>query len=186
MTEQPAFNFGKVNLLILEEYLFISDVLSLMLKSFGIRKIHKARNWAEAKKICEQAASEGVSEVIDFAIIDLIPPNNHGLSFLNWLRNNDKTSLQYMPVIFTTNDAREKIIINGRDSGANEILVKPFTAYNVSHRLLSIINNPRAFVKSPQYRGPTRRRRQKEFTGIDKRLMRSENIEIVYEKNASQ
>lgn len=185
MADQPTFNFGKVNLLILEEYLFISDVLSLMLKSFGIRRIHKARNWAEAKKICEQAASEGAAEVIDFAIVDLIPPNNHGLNFLNWLRHNDNTALQYMPVIFTTNDAREKIIINSRDFGANEILVKPFTAYNVSHRLLSVINNPRAFVKSSQYRGPIRRRKQKEFTGMEKRLMRTEDIEVVYEKNVS-
>ncbi len=185
MASNDSFNFSEVNLLILEEYLFIADVLSLMLKNFGIRKIHKATSLLEAKTICEKAHAAGAAEIIDFAIVDLSPPNNHGFNFLKWLRQHPQSSIQYVPVIFTTNDSSERIIISGRDCGANEILIKPFTAYNISRRLLSIINNPRAFVKSENYSGPSRRRREKEFDTVERRLIKQEDIKVVYEENVA-
>jgi len=125
------FKFGKINLLIFEEYSFVSDILSEMLKNFGIRKIHCAKNLTQAKMFCDNSFSDNNNEYIDFAIVDLVPPNHHGLEFMNWVRHNKISQMQYMPIIFTTNDTRENIIYNVRDTGANEILVKPYTAYNV-------------------------------------------------------
>ena len=183
MSDQKDFYFGSVNLLIYEEYFFISDVLKSMLKALGMQNIHRAHNLTEAKEICLREKERGEKYSIDFAIVDLAPPSNHGLEFMNWLRHNSEKSLQYIPVIFTTNDSREKIIITGRDSGVNEILVKPFTAYNISQRILSIINNPRPFIQAESFCGPNRRRRKDNFNGTDRRLTQTENIEVIYEDN---
>lgn len=185
MPENSNFQFGAINLLIYEEYIFIADVLSNMLNSFGIRKIHKARSLSEAKKICEDCYASGKKEGIDFAIVDLVPPKHYGFDFLQWTRHHDATQIQYMPIIFTTNDAREKIILNGRDSGANEILVKPYTAFNVSNRLINIINKPRAFVKCDSYAGPNRRRRRDDYDGDERRLTTENEIEIIYEQDVA-
>jgi DNA-binding response OmpR family regulator len=153
-----------------------------MLNCFGIRKIHKATTLLEAQSICQKASQLGASECIDFAIVDLVPPNNHGLEFLKWTRHHEESKIKYMPVIFTTNDARQKIIMNGRDCGANEILVKPYTAYNVSNRLVTMINKPRAFVQCNSYSGPTRRRRIAEYEGAERRLTTDADVKIVYEQ----
>ncbi len=184
----PLDNFThlrQINLIILEEYLFLSEVLSLMLKNFGLTTIHKATSLEEAKEICEMCAAKGPYHAIDFAIVDLVPPNNYGLHFLDWVRHHPSNTLQYIPVIFTTNDARKKIILNGRDHGANEILIKPFTAYNISKKLLSIINHPRNFIRSSSYCGPTRRRKIMAYEGTEKRLTKPEDIRVVYEENVA-
>jgi two-component system chemotaxis response regulator CheY len=46
-----------------------------------------------------------------------------------------------------------------RDAGVNEFLTKPVTARGVVHRLTLLIEKPRAFVRSGDYFGPDRRRR---------------------------
>jgi DNA-binding response OmpR family regulator len=186
MNNTKAANFGVLNLLIYEEYLFISDILSEMLKTLGMKNIHRAKNLIEAKNIFEEQADKGERSAIDFAIVDLSPPNNHGLELMNWIRHHRTQNIQYVPVIFTANDPREKIVFSGRDSGVNEILVKPFTAYNVSQRILSIINNPRAFIQSEGFCGPNRRRRSLDFNGLERRLTRREDIEIVYEAESDK
>jgi DNA-binding response OmpR family regulator len=186
MTDKKDFYLGNINLLIYEEFLFISDILSTMLRAFNIQNIHRAANLLEAKNIFEQEKQKGEKYSIDFAIVDLAPPNNHGLELMHWLRHHNNKDIQYTPVIFTTNDAREKIIIDGRDSGVNEILVKPFTAYNVSKRIISIINNPRPFVQSHNFCGPNRRRRVEQHSGAERRLTKEEDIEVIYEDKSEK
>jgi len=185
MTDQNSKGFKNINLLILEEYIFISDILTLMLKNFGIQNVHKTTTLLDAKQTCESTLQAGNDKAIDIAIIDLIPPNNYGFRFMEWVRTHKSPAIQYMPVIFTTNDARKKIIVNGRDTGANEILIKPFTAYNISRRLLTIINSPRPFIKSPTYNGPNRRRRNLPFDGPDRRILNQEDIEVKYEQHSA-
>ena len=153
-----------------------------MLKNFGITSIQKASNLKQAQDICEKCDRQGSTKTIDFAIVDLVPHNKQGFEFLNWTRYHKSSNIQYLPIIFTTNDARERIILNGRDHGANEILIKPYTAQNISKRILSIINNPRNFVKSEHYYGPNRRRKLFDYNGIEKRVTKSEDIRVVYEE----
>lgn len=177
------FHFSNINLLIYEEYSFLSDVLSKMLNAFGLSNIYKASSLMEAKRICEKTRTKDEKERIDFAIIDLAAPNNSGLKFMQWLRYHEDTTLQYVPVIFTTNDARQKIIIDSRDQGVNEILVKPYTAFNISRRLLSVINHPRMFVQAPNYAGPNRRRKDMDFKGTNRRETEESEVEVIYEKH---
>lgn len=175
-------HFNKLNILIFEEYLFLSSTLAKMLKTLGMGTVCKTNTLSEAQKALMGESVGNAFMEFDFAIIDLTPPNNHGLSLLHWLRNHQNTHLKYLPVIFTTNDSREKIILAGRDSGAHEILVKPYTANNVSRRIINLINRPRPFVQSSQYTGPDRRRRSETFSGNEKRLTSIKDIEIIDER----
>ena len=49
-------------------------------------------------------------------------------------------------------------VLEARDSGVNEILAKPISIKSLHSRLVSIIEQPRPFVKSKNYFGPCRRR----------------------------
>ena len=46
-----------------------------------------------------------------------------------------------------------------RDAGVSEFLAKPLTARGVIERLHQAIENPRTFVRTEDYFGPDRRRR---------------------------
>jgi len=61
------------------------------------------------------------------------------------------------------------VIKAARDIGITEILAKPVTAKAVYERIISIIQNPRPFVRAKSYFGPDRRRKAKDFGGSDKR-----------------
>ena len=50
-------------------------------------------------------------------------------------------------------------IHEARNAGVNEVLAKPISAQNLYGRVLSVIENPRPFVRSSDYFGPDRRRR---------------------------
>ena len=57
-----------------------------------------------------------------------------------------------------------------RDVGVNEFLSKPVTARGVLERIAQVVDNPRAFVRTPAYFGPDRRRRaDPNYTGPKRR-----------------
>lgn len=174
--------FDKLNILIFEEYFLLSDALSKMLEILGMGRIYKATTRSDAQNTLYRGFKGSHISHFDFAIIDLAPPNNHGLDLLQWLRNHENKDLRYLPVILTTNDTREKVVLTGRDFGAHEILVKPYSAHNVSRRILTLINKPRPFIQSPDYKGPDRRRRAETFEGKDRRKLSINDIEIIDER----
>jgi two-component system, chemotaxis family, chemotaxis protein CheY len=47
-----------------------------------------------------------------------------------------------------------------RDVGVTEFLSKPVTARGVIERITRVVDHPRSFVRTSQYFGPDRRRRQ--------------------------
>jgi two-component system chemotaxis response regulator CheY len=50
-------------------------------------------------------------------------------------------------------------IAEARDAGVNEFVAKPITARSVLDRLQLIIDHPRPFVRTDDFFGPDRRRR---------------------------
>jgi DNA-binding response OmpR family regulator len=49
---------------------------------------------------------------------------------------------------------------NARDAGANEFVVKPFSAKTLYAKIRAIVDNPRPFIDVPRaFFGPDRRRR---------------------------
>jgi DNA-binding response OmpR family regulator len=60
-------------------------------------------------------------------------------------------------------------VIEARDAGVSEFLVKPFTTKSLYQRIVHLIERPRQFVRSGEYFGPDRRRRVEDFAGEDRR-----------------
>ena len=77
--------------------------------------------------------------------------------------------VRYMPFVMVSAYSTLDWVIEARDYGVNEFLTKPVSVKSVVSRLTSIIEKPRAFVKSTNYFGPDRRRRNATFNGPDRR-----------------
>ncbi len=65
---------------------------------------------------------------------------------------------------------------DARDAGMSELFLKPFTVETVRSRVVSVLAKPRAFVETPVYFGPDRRRRGAGFDGNDRRRINAARL----------
>jgi two-component system, chemotaxis family, chemotaxis protein CheY len=61
-------------------------------------------------------------------------------------------------VIIVSGHAERRRVLEARDAGANEFLVKPISAKALYQRIVSVVLQPRPYVKTKVYFGPDRRR----------------------------
>lgn len=104
------------------------------------------------------------------------PPNN-GASFVEYLRRSKASPNPYVPIIMLTGPTTPNAIMYARDAGVNEMLLKPIDAKSLCNRIINVIDDPRPFVTSENYKGPCRRRRQMNWSGKVER--RKRKIEVI-------
>jgi DNA-binding response OmpR family regulator len=74
-----------------------------------------------------------------------------------------------VPIIMMTGYSAQPRVIDARDQGVTEFLVKPFSASDLAKRIAYVINRPRDFVDSKKFFGPSRRRKRDEYSGPERR-----------------
>jgi DNA-binding response OmpR family regulator len=74
-----------------------------------------------------------------------------------------------MQLIMMIGNANTRRVIDARNAGVDEFLVKPISARGLHSRLLTLVDNPRLFVRTVTYTGPDRRRHCRPFAGPDRR-----------------
>ena len=85
------------------------------------------------------------------------------------IRQGDFDINRYMAVVVTINGVTPELVKAARDSGANEIMVKPLTGAALRDKLTAIVTRPREFVETQSFFGPDRRRRRGDFYGDERR-----------------
>jgi two-component system, chemotaxis family, chemotaxis protein CheY len=96
--------------------------------------------------------------VPDIIILDLHLPILDGFDVLRIVRDRATSPNPYVPVIVLSAHSERSHIIQARDHGATEYLVKPVSARAIYSRVANVILNPRPFVETKTYFGPDRRR----------------------------
>lgn len=176
-----AYNLKGIRVLVVEDFPFMAQLMSSMLKEFNVGTVLSTCSVGDAKKMIEENnINTPISQYIDLLITDLFPPRDEGLELLRWVRSHAEETICYMPILFCTAHTTEKVVTQGRDFGTNEIMVKPVSAEKLAARLLHIIDNPRPYIKSPNYFGPDRRRKSVVFTGPERR--KNKEVKTVHEE----
>eukprot|EP00657_Telonema_sp_P-1_P001546 TRINITY_DN14131_c0_g1_i1.p3 TRINITY_DN14131_c0_g1~~TRINITY_DN14131_c0_g1_i1.p3 ORF type:complete len:121 (-),score=21.43 TRINITY_DN14131_c0_g1_i1:249-611(-) len=80
-----------------------------------------------------------------------------GTDFTRLVRRSEESPNPYVPILMVTGYADKRTIIDARNAGVHDIIVKPLSAALVSMRLSEVILNPRNFVRTKSYFGPDRR-----------------------------
>lgn len=127
-------------------------LLSEILRAVGILHIYEAQDGAEGLEMMRRHA-------IDIVLTDLAMEPLDGIDFVRLLRNSPDSPNQLVPVIMVTGHFTLARIREARDVGVNEFLAKPITARAVIERLHQIIDHSRPFIRTDDYFGPDRRRR---------------------------
>lgn len=190
---------ARVSLLVVDSDDNIRSLVRKVLIELGFRNIEEASNGYDAAEILKRCRTDLVitdwelrlSEKAKTRLENSItktkwgnfPPNN-GVSFVKFIRSGKTTIDQFIPIIMLTGPTEPNTIFYARDAGVNEILMKPLDANNICQRLINIIDNPRIFVTSENYRGPCRRR--KNIPWDDKEERRTHTIQIIRHKEETK
>ena len=160
MPASPAFElcggqelrFDLLKILLVDDNHHMRVLLTEILRAIGVRQVFEATDGAEALQLMR-------SHQIDIIMSDLAMQPLDGIDFVRLLRNSPDSPNPMAPVIMITGHSTMKRVNEARDVGVNEFLSKPVTARGVLERIGRVVENPRPYVRTSDYFGPDRRRR---------------------------
>lgn len=161
-----TIKFENLSVLIVEDSPPMLDLVAGVLSVMGVKKIVTARNG-------EQGFEKFQKEKPDIVITDWLMEPMDGIEMTLKIRRDGLSVDRLTPVIIMTGFSAITRVAMARDIGATEFMVKPFTANDLSRRILSIIEKPRDFVEADSFFGPDRRRRKNvDYSGTNRRTRR--------------
>lgn len=129
------------------------EITKSLLLTFGVGNVITAQNGEIALRRFEQYNP-------DIVIADWMMTPMDGIQMTRHMRNSSHTPNPYVPIILMTGFSEKRRVLEARDAGVTEFLVKPFTAQDLYRRITQVIERPRQFVRSEDFFGPDRRRRK--------------------------
>ncbi len=179
--EPQPYDLSNFSVLVVEDSHSMMELLSAMLKSFGVGEILVCNSAKEAQDLLTitqaRVQSRHISGV-DVVLTDWLMPGGSGLELINWVRAHNDEKIKFLPIIVISGYTSEKVIAMARDSGANEALVKPLSGKSLAQRITSVIEQPRAFLQTPNYFGPDRRRHETPIKFEDRRVIQPEEFTV--------
>ncbi len=157
------YDFSCVRVLVADGDEFMRETVARMVRSFGVMKVWECADGAEAFEVMRTSP-------VDIVICDALMDPLDGMDFTKLVRRAPDCRDHHIPVIMLTGHSQQFRVLQARDSGVTEFLVKPVTAGALWRRIAHVIDEPRAFVEAPRYIGPDRRRRLgSDYSGPDRR-----------------
>lgn len=158
-----GYDLSHLRVLVVEDHEYMRNLIRGILVAFDIYDIRECLD-----------GTQGIRELrvfpADLAVVDLAMEPLNGLDFTRIVRTSDESQNPFLPIIMLTGYAEAEIVAEARDVGANEFLAKPVSARSLYQRVISVIQNPRPFVRTESYFGPDRRRRDDpSYVGPDRR-----------------
>ena len=147
-----SVNFAPLRVLIVEDHLFMRQVLRAILMGIGFQLIEDAPDGERALQILKEVK-------VDLAFVDYHLGGLDGAEFTRVLRTGSDSPAPFLPIIGLTADAQKSTIMRFINCGADEVLAKPVAAAAVWSRIHAIVQRRRSFVRGQAYFGPDRRRR---------------------------
>ena len=145
------YRFDRLRVLLVDGSAHMRRLVSTILRGFGVVEIAELdtadQAWAKLRDINP-----------DVVILDWVLEGMSGIEFAKRVRTAEESPNPHMPLIMLTGETRADHVREARDAGINEFLAKPVTPKALMARLCSVVENPRAFVRSEIYAGPCRRR----------------------------
>ena len=152
--EVPSMStISALRVLLVDDNQHMRSIVAAVLAGVGVSQVRECWDGAEALDALRQWPA-------DVAIVDFQMSPVDGVEFTRLVRNAGDSPNPFLPIIMLTGHAERARVEEARDAGVTEFVVKPVTARSVLDRLNSVIVRPRPFIRTADYFGPDRRRRQ--------------------------
>ena len=166
-----TYQFQNASILIVDDMKPMLSVTVSILKIFGFKKIFTASDPDTAFEIfCRENP--------DIVLTDWMMEPYDGIVLTEKIRKDPKSPNRFVPVVLMTGYSAKIRVMEARDRGVTEFLVKPFSAKDLYARIEQLVEKPRKFVDSKVFFGPDRRRRK----GDEYRGPRRRRVETGQEK----
>ena len=159
-----SFRLDRLSVLVVDDNRHMLTLIYDILRGLSIRNVTRLTNAADAFKEMQIRA-------VDLAVCDYSMEPLSGIEFTQLLRNSKDSPDRYLPIIMVTGYSDLGTVTQARDAGVTEFLAKPISARGLYARILEVINNPRPFVRTKNYFGPDRRRRNDGYNGPERRQL---------------
>jgi len=116
----------KMRILVVDDFSTMRRIVRNLLKELGFTNVDEAEDGAIALQKLN-------TEPFEFVVTDWNMPNMDGLTLLQTIRATP--TLQHLPVLMVTAEAKKENIIAAAQAGASGYIVKPFTAATLSEKL---------------------------------------------------
>jgi two-component system, chemotaxis family, chemotaxis protein CheY len=143
--------FHRLRFLIVDDNMHMRRIVRQLLHGFGSREIYEAEDGAAGLE-----AFNGHNP--DIVITDWAMPILDGLELTQMIRKPDTNANPYVPIIMLSGHSEKNRVMQARDAGVTEFLAKPIAAKALYERILSVVLNPRPFIRTTTFFGPDRRR----------------------------
>jgi two-component system, chemotaxis family, chemotaxis protein CheY len=140
-----------LHILLVDDNQHMRAITSAILQSAGVRNIREVADGSTALEALRQ-------HPVDLAIVDFNMAPMDGVEFTRLVRNSPDSPNPYLPIIMMTGHSEKNRVMEARDVGVTEFVVKPITAKAIFDRIQAVIIRPRPFIKARSYFGPDRRR----------------------------
>lgn len=158
-----AYDLKLLRVLVIDDDRHMSALLRTVLRAFDINDVVLSDNPLEALSYLE-------NHQFDCGFIDLDLTIMTGYELITKIRGHHEDAIRFLPIVAWSSYTDEDRVLEARDVGATEFLVKPFTANAVYERIEAMIERPRPFIQDGDYFGPDRRRKLADFSGGDRRV----------------
>ena len=145
-------SLSQFSVMIVDDNRHMRALVFSILRAFGIQRIKEMADGESALREVEAIEP-------DLVITDWNMEPMDGLSLVKSVRSASSDAVRYVPILMLTGHAETEKVKAARDSGVHEFMVKPVAAKDLYTRMLMIAENPRPFIKTEEYFGPDRRRR---------------------------
>lgn len=153
---------AKVKILVIDDLPYTRSMVRQILKVLGGRNIKDAPDGAKALKIMKTFDP-------DLIILDWEMKPMNGIEFTRNVRDSEESSNPFVPIIMLSGYTNKDRIIEARDAGVTEYVIKPFSATSLYNRIQEVIDAPRPFIRIEGFFGPDRRRRETKIDYTDRR-----------------
>ncbi|HEY8614810.1 response regulator [Phenylobacterium sp.] len=153
-----------LRLLIVDDNRNAAEIVRSVLASVGAKDMVLAAT-------AERAFEDLQGGAFDMLIVDQnLGKGDEGIRLVQRVRTDPRSSNPYLPILMLTGYTEQRRVQAARDAGVTEFLSKPFTIVGLLRRIEALIHAPRPFVRSEDYFGPDRRRRQDpDYKGPERR-----------------
>ncbi len=110
---------GSLRVLVVDDQTSVRQMTRLTLEQIGVKVIHEAENGSEA-------VEKATLQPLDLIISDYNMPEMDGLGLLRAIRGHP--SARRVPFILVTGRGDRELVVKAAQAGANNYVVKPFTA----------------------------------------------------------
>lgn len=141
-----------LSVLVVDDNKFMRTVVENLCKGLGLGDFRQAET-------VDQGLAAMRDNTIDLVITDWHMEPTDGLEFVHYLRNDPKSPNPYVPIIMLTGHGDRDRVCEARDAGVNMFMAKPISAKAMYDRLVWMVNHPLPFLRTRNYFGPDRRRK---------------------------